>query len=193
MKHWARFVVLVISLTQALTPAHALTPEERMQQRMRLREEMHRKMLDSVLRGGDPSSTLRDMDAMMDSLMEDSLADMQQLRGLAPGPVSRALSMQWSETKEGRILFVKSADKDAKLDVEVKDQVVTIKTEFGQSTNGSQVRGQSTLSKTIPSDCDGEKVKLEAKEGGLELFFPFRGRAQEKRVPLPGKPSDIQT
>ena len=200
MKTISIFVTFLILLSQAF----ALTPEERMQQREKLREEMHQKLRQSLLHGTDPTPALNDMSRLMDSLMEDSLNDMDSLSRIAPsagfsafgrGSLSQ-VSLEWSESPQGRSLLVKPSDKEAKLDVQVNGEVISIKMDLAKKANGSSFSGQTMQTQTIPSDCDGEQVKIEAKDSGLVLFFPYKGKApklEKDRSPLPANPNDIQT
>lgn len=176
-----------------------------MRERMRLREEMHQKLRESMLRGTDPRGAMRDMEKLMDSMMEDMEMDMGQLDfGMPSLGGSHALSFgtrqhfstEWTETSTGRSLVVRPASKDIKLDVQVKGQVVSISTDYAQKTKGTSVQGQSVQTQIVPPDCDGDQVKMEAKSEGLVLFFPFKGKSpgkDEGRTPIQGKASDIQT
>jgi len=200
MKTWGLIGIFLILIGQAL----ALTPEERMRARIRMREEMHQKLQQSLLQGGDPTATLNDLSQLMDSMMEESMQDMQDLSRMAPSNGTSSLlgfnrrsyfSTEWTETKEGRSLLVKPADKDTKLDVQVNGQVISIKMEVAQKSNGSSMTGQSVQTQLVPNDCDGDQVKMQAQDNGLVLFFPYKGSSQKEkdRTPIQGKANDIQT
>lgn len=156
-------------------------------------------MLEAALSGQANDLALQDMERMMDGMMEEAMQEMQSLRDQAPRGSelrenrfwrgSRTFSSAWSESSQGRTLKVLPADKNAKLDVEVKQGLIILKSEVTQS-NGRSL-AQQTFS--VPQDCDGDQVKMEAKDGALSLFFPFRGRTQPERRPLKGNPGDIQT
>lgn len=202
MKTFIGLSLFLILISQAF----ALTPEERQERRRQLREEMHQRLRQGMLQDFDPTAMMNDMSRLMDAMVEDSMQEMQELSRLVPG-ASDALSgtrlgirsnivTEWTESATGRSLLVSPADKSAKLDVQVNGQVISIKTEFSQTSQGARMAGQSTQTQLVPGDCDGDQVKMEAKDNGLVLFFPYKNKTSPKpdeRTPLRGNSNDIQT
>jgi hypothetical protein len=170
--------------------AQAMTPEERQKRR----EELHRQMRERMLGSLDTSDRwMQDMERMMDELLSDSMREMEmlQMQGTRDllGSGSRGMSMDWSEDKSGRTLTVIPDNKEAKLDVQVLNGVITIKSEL--KTKYSQQL--MTRTQLVPEDCDGDRVQIDGSEGKLVLRFPWKKGASpsgDGRKPL--KPQDAQ-
>lgn len=164
---------LLVFLILGLSLAHALTPEERQKEFMRLREEMHQRLREELFNGPNSGSPFEWMDAMgkrMEALMDDRLPAQTQA--------------QWEEGRDGRTLVLTPPHPKAKLDVSVANGMVTVKSAFEQ--------GHSEWSQSVPQDCNADAVKMQEKAGRLVLFFPYKG-VQNGPVPLTPKPGDIET
>lgn len=167
--------------------------EERLKRRMQLREKMHQKMRESLFDDFDVNSSFSAMDKMMDELMKDAFSDFDQTSFQA-NSLSH-VSTYWNESSSGRTLIVKTNDKDAKLDVQVKNQIITIKADYQKKAGQQDISALSSQVQPVPNDCDGDQVKMKATDKGLELFFPYKSavKTNNGRVPIQPKPNDIQT
>lgn len=185
MKYFLPYLLLLIA-----SFAHSMTPEERQKRR----EELHRQMRERMLGALDTSDRwMQDMERMMDELLSDSMREMEmlQLQGTRDllGSGSRGMKMDWSEDKNGRTLTVIPDHKEAKLDVQVLNGVISIKSEL--KTKYSQQH--MTRTQLVPGDCDGDKVQMEGLEGGLVLRFPWKkGSSPSSNERKPLKPQDGQ-
>lgn len=184
---------LLLLLITTVGKAFSESSDERLKRRMQLREEMHQKMRDSLFNDFDASSSFQKMDQLMDELMKDAFSDFDQSAFQLNS--SNGISTHWRESEKGRILTVKTEDKDAKVDVQVNGQKITLKTEYEQKSGQGLMKGQSTQMQTVPHDCDGDLVKMEATDKGVELFFPYKTGVQttDERRPIEGNANDIQT
>ena len=130
---------------------------------------------------------MRQMEGMMDDLLRDSLMEMESLSQRDPNfgkSFSSSLNMAWQESDEGRVLTVSPRDPATKLDVQVHQGVITIKAE---TSKGSMV-SQTSRTQVVPGDCDGDKVKMDGKDGQLVLVFPWRSKDSENNTGNARKP-----
>ena len=189
MKWW-----LVILLNIFVVQAFAMTPEERAIRRAELRQQMRERMLNGF--GDDPERTMREMERMMDDLVRDSMREIQnlQMQGFSSGdPLSMGVRggvmTEWTEDKDGRILTVSPDKPETKMDVQVLNGIVTIKSEV--TTPNS--KNQFTRTQLVPGDCNGDRVRMDTKDGKLILHFPWKSSVkptEKDRKPL--KPGDAK-
>lgn len=167
-----------------------------MEKRMKMREEMHRRMMEKLLRGVGPDQEMfKDMEAFMDEVMSDSFSGFDSFTRTT----AHNYKMEWTETAGGRTLEITPKNKDQKLDINVSNGLIIIqgKTET-KTPNGVSVSNFSN-SFNVPGDCDPEKVKLDQKDGKILVQFPYRtARAQdiqpkkEERKPMPPTGEEVQ-
>lgn len=157
---------------------------ERIRKHMELREQLHRKMLENLMHGSHDENLFRDMENLFNDAMKDSLHGAQNFE------------TEWQESTQGRTLLITPQRKDQKLDINVQNEMVTIKGKSENKTaNGVAVSDfQNSLS--IPQDCDSGKVKMDQKNGKIVMFFPWRvakkiSPKKEERLPLPKTESDV--
>jgi HSP20 family molecular chaperone IbpA len=160
-----------------------------LEKRLRLREEMHRRMMDKLLRGIGPDQDMfSDMEKLMDEVMNDSLSDF----GSFPHQASEGFDSDWSESPSGRTLSITPKNKDQKLNIDVSNGMVVIKgTSEIKTSQGSSV-SNFVNSFSVPEDCDPGQVKIEDKQGKILVFFPYRGPTKEIRKPLPPTREEVQ-
>lgn len=177
-------LILLLSLTQISWAQNTL--EERMQRY----NQFHQKLREQMLKGFDDKS-IEDMNRMVDEMMDQSMRDFPSM-GLSR--FSSGLNLSWNERKDGRELIIIPKSKEDKLDVQVQNQLITIKT---TKTEGNS-HSESSHAQNVPADCDADGVKMEAREGGLVMFFPWKkGLAprnvnpESERKPLKPKKKDI--
>lgn len=137
------------------------SPEEA---RIKMRQEMHRRMMDKLLYGNGPDHGMfDDMEDFIDEAMTGSVS----------GAQAQNYKMEWSEEAEGRTLIVtpNSTSEDLSINVDNGLVVISGKTE----KKSGQVASFSSFSNSfnVPSDCDAEKVKIESKNGNILVKFPF--------------------
>lgn len=146
-------------------------------ERLKRYEDFHQKLRERILKGFDDSS-LEEMNRLVDEMMDEGLRDFPAtgLSRFSGGP-----SMSWSEGKAGRELLIIPKSKNDKLDVQVEEGMITIKI----SRSEGQMQSHSTHAQNVPGDCDADLVKMDSKNGGLLLFFPWKKTAPS-RTPDPG-------
>jgi len=138
--------------------------------RFKMREEMHRRMMEKLLKGtGSNEELFKDMEQFLDEVMSDSFSGFDSFTRTT----AQNYKMEWSETKEGRTLEITPKSKDQVLDINVSNGLVIIKgkTET-KSQSGTSVSSFSN-SFNIPGDCDPSKVKMNQKDGKILVQFPF--------------------
>jgi hypothetical protein len=164
-----------------------MTREEMMRKRL----EFHQKLQERIF-SGDPADSerwIREMEAEMEALMRDSESGIDNLRSeseamkLFGSRARSAVSMQWEENQIGRVLKVKPNSPEIKMDVQVHQGMIHIKTE----QVSSQGRAASSQSQNVPFDCDGDRVTTEGKGDELVLTFPWKAppkASDNERKPL---------
>lgn len=151
---------------------------------MELREEMHRRMRDKLLRGIGPDQDLfKDMEQMFEDSMSDSFVG------------SSNFTTEWTESSNGKTLVITPKDPSEQLDIDIKNGMVTIKGKSESKDGNSSFVSNFSNSFSVPSECDANNVKTVQKDGKILLEFPFRGvkkistPRKEERKALP-KPQD---
>ncbi len=170
-------------------PAQSDQKFDRQKRRMELREEMHRRMRDKLLRGIGPDQDLfKDMEQMFEDSMNDSFSGFDSITS----STSAAFSSEWVESGSGKTLVITPKDPGQQLDIDVKNGMVSIKGKSESKENGSSFVSNFSNSFSIPGDCDPDKVKTVQKDGKIMLEFPFREikkvvtpKKEEERKPLP--------
>lgn len=170
---------------------HSDAELERIKKHMQLREELHRKMLDNLMSGKHDENLFQDMESLFDDAMKESFggSSFQYSTG-------DVVATEWQESSAGRTLLITPQTKDQKLDINVQNEMVTIKGKSENKTaNGISVSDfQNSFS--IPQDCDSSKVKMDQKNGKIVMFFPWRvakkiSPKKDERLPLPKTDSDV--
>ncbi len=160
-----------------------------LEQRYKMREEMHRRMMEKLLKGtGSNEDLFKDMEQFLDEVMTDSFSGFDSFTRTT----AQNYKMEWSETKEGRTLEITPKSKDQELDINVSNGLVIIK-------GKTEIKGQSGTSISsfsnsfnIPGDCDPSKVKMNQKDGKILVHFPFWNSKEisekQKKEPSGRKP-----
>ena len=158
----------------------ASAQDEQIRRHLQMREEMHKRIRDKLINGfGSNDDLFEGMDQMMNEAFSDSFMTMDSLSGDGP-----AMKLDWQETKTGRTLLITPEDPAQKIDLDVKENSITIKGEVkNESPNGTSL-SQFSNSFPVPNDCDGSKVKISNKAGKIVMDFPF------KITSVPSKPKD---
>lgn len=165
--------------------------------RMKMREEIHKRMMDKLLRGIGPDQDMfTDMESMMNDLMSESFSGLQSFSNAG----TSNYKMEWKESSSGRALEITPSSPEQQLDINVANGMITIKGKAEQkSQNGSYISNFSN-SFNVPGDCDEKKVKMDQKDGKIIISFPYySSKPQEKkpvkapeRIPLPPSQDDVQ-
>lgn len=181
--------------------------EQKLAERMKLREEMHRRIQDMLLNGnGNPDNLFADMEAEFERTMKESFADVDAMSDFAQMQAgSSNFKSEWKESKTGRILEVTPQDKDQKLNIDVSASAITIKGETKTQTSTTSYSSAFSNSFPVPDDCDGTKVKLNSVDGKILVELPFKSSKtvssapvrkisppKEERRPLPPSDGDIE-
>lgn len=154
---------------------------------LKMREEMHRRMMEKLINGlGDDEALFKDMEQMMNDLMKDSFKGFDSY---AHRPHN--FKSEWKESKEGRTLEITPNKPEQQLDINVANNMITIKgkTEL-KTANGTQV-SNFTNSFSVPGDCEAGKMKMDLKNGKILVFFPFYKPTENKRKPLGPSDKDV--
>jgi HSP20 family molecular chaperone IbpA len=177
-------IFLVIFYAGTLLGQQKSRDTEFMEKRMKMREEIHRRMMDKLINGNGPDQDMfKDMEEFMNESMSSSFA----------GATSPNYKTEWSETTAGRTLTITPNTPEQQLDINVNNGMVEIKGKIEQKTpNGSSVSNFSN-SFNVPGDCDSGKVKMDSKAGKILLQFPYRVKPKNERKPIPPSKSDVQT
>lgn len=170
---------------------------DHMMKRMKMREEMHRRMMDKLLHGIGPDQDMfSDMESMMEEMMKDSFASGGMSSFSSIGP-SNYMS-EWQESTSGRTLIITPRDPKQQLDISINNGFVTIKGKVEKkSPNGISVSDFSN-SFSVPGDCDAGRVKMDQKDGKILMHFPFHTstkqvpKSKPERVPVPPSKDDVE-
>jgi HSP20 family molecular chaperone IbpA len=168
-----------------------------LQKRMQLREEMHRRMMNKLINGiGNDEDLFKDLEQMMNESFQDAFTDMESFESFSfsGGIGSEAqYKTEWTESSQGRTLTITPTRPDQKLDLNVQNNMVTIK---GKSEN-SEFSG----SFNVPNDCDSSKVKMSQKDGKIVMEFPYKVAKKivspqnppikDERIPIKPSENDV--
>lgn len=154
---------------------------DRLEQRQKLREELHQRMRDSILHG--LSQKDQEWFDKMDQMMDQAMRDMADMSLTTPGLKtdtmsfgSQFFSSEWKEDDKSRMFIVTPKNKDTNLNIDVSKGMITIK---GQVQNGS-----FSNSLSVPEDVDADLVKIDGKNGKITLIFPYK---TTKKAPTPSQ------
>lgn len=167
-----------------------------MEKRLRMREEMHRRMMEKLLHGIGPDHDMfSDMESFLDEVMTDSFSGTQSFSRR----MARNYRMDWAENKEGRTLVITPKGPEQQLNIDVKDGLITISGMTEVKTPNGTSKSSFTNTFNVPGDCDEKKVKIDQKDGKIHVTFPFKEmkkielpKPRPERKPLPKSDSDIQ-
>jgi HSP20 family molecular chaperone IbpA len=168
------------------------------EKRMRMRGEMHRRMIDKLFHGVGPDQDMfSDMEKMMDDAMKDSFSSFEMFDGRES--TSSHYRSEWKESVSGRTLEITPSKPDQQLDINVANGMITIKGKAEKKTGHSSFISNFSNAFSVPGDCDPSKVKIDQKDGKILVFFPYAKtsrpvevRPKEDRKPLPPSDSDVQ-
>lgn len=155
---------------------------------MKMREEMHRRMMEKLINGIGPDDGLfNDMEQMMNDMMKDTFTGFDSY---AHRPQN--FKHQWKESTTGRTLEITPNKPEQQLDINVANGMITIKgkTEI-KTANGMQV-SNFTNSFGVPGDVEAGKMKMDLKEGKILVFFPYWKPTENKRKPVTPSDKDVQ-
>lgn len=130
-----------------------LSPEEEtLRRHMQLRDQMHQRLRDHLIQGfGSDEDIFKDMDQLFnDTMITDMPAHFKS---------------EWSETSTGRRLVVTPKSPEQKLDIQIQNDMITIK--------GGEANSSFTSSFSVPQDCDGSRVKMSQGKGTIVVDLPY--------------------
>lgn len=140
---------------------------------------------------------LERMDKMMDGnqLMGDEVfKEMQKAFESDPFFDGQSFAGKWVKGKEGMTYLIDGEiSEGGKFDVKIKEGQVTIEADVIRKI-GSYGTHKSVIKRSfpVPEGCDGEKMKIEPKEGKLAILFPWKNQKKETpKKPLLKSPGDI--
>lgn len=168
-----------------------------MEKRLKMREEMHRRMMDKLLNGiGSDEDLFSDMEKFMDEVMTDSFNGLHSFSRTT----SQNYQIEWTESGAGRTLSITPKTPEQQLDINVADGLITIKGKSEHKTPHGVSYSNFSNSFNVPGDCDPSKVKMDQKEGKILVHFPYRNvkavdinpPEKDERKPLPPSEGDVQ-
>lgn len=167
-----------------------------MEKRLRMREEMHRRMMEKLLNGVGPDHGMfSDMESFLDEVMTDSFSGSQSFSRR----MARNYRMDWAENKEGRTLVITPKGPEQNLNIDVKEGLITISGVSETKTPNGTSKSSFTNTFNVPGDCDEKKVKIDQKEGKIHVSFPYKElkqvgipKPQNDRKPIPKSYGDVQ-
>lgn len=146
----------------------------------------------------------------MDRLMEDNqmmndevFKEMQKAFEQDPFFDGQNFAGKWEKSKEGMTYLIDAeVSEGGKFDVKVKDGQVSLEADvvrkLGQFGTHKTVMKRSF---PVPEGCDGDQVKVEAREGKMAILFPWKEekgsdkgsskKPDKKQKPLLKSPGDV--
>ena len=158
-------------------------PSDLLEKRFKMREEMHRRMMDKLLHGIGPD---QDMFSDMEEMLTDSVTGKSQFK------------MLWLENRSGRTLEITPQSPDQKLDIDITNGSINIKGKSETKSQSGVSYSQFSNSFNVPGDCDSSRVKMEQKDGKILIQFPYvqpkkvAPKPQKDRVPIRPSDNDVQ-
>lgn len=140
---------------------------------LKLRLEMHRRLMEKFLHGRGPDEGLfDDLEEMLEQNFSGSLQGLNHpgFGGGAAVPVKTS----WKESEAGRTLRIEPLEKDLKLDIKVEAREISIKGEKEARGGGKVAFSEFSYSLSTPADVDTARVKISQEKGVIVVFFPFQ-------------------
>lgn len=169
-------------------------------QHLKARDEIHRKLIEKFFYGLDSDKDLfTDMEKLMDDMMKSAPSSHSFITSS-----DASFSMEWTEKENGRVLEVTPKNPQEQLDISVTEEMISIKGKVEEKTSQGTRLSSFSNSFSVPSDCDGSKVKMEQKDSKIIMYFPYRSGLTDKnseptkvdpkdiRKPLPPSQTDIE-
>lgn len=166
---------------------------DRMKQRMQLREEAHRRMREKILKGRGGDDLFDDLEKMFNDMMNDTSTSFEPRDDFAVS--SNSFSTEWVSDGKTKTLILTPKDKSVELDINVKDQVITIGSKQKSKDQNSYSESSSTSIFPVPIECDGGKVQMKSVDNSIHLVFPLRVQKngdQNDRQPLKPSSGDVE-
>lgn len=160
---------------------------DRMRRRMQLREEAHRRMREKVLKGRGGDDLFEDLEKMFNDMVNDSSSSFQPREEFAL--TSDSFSSNWVSDDKTKTLILTPKDKSVELDINVKDQVITIRSKQKSKDQNTYSESSSTSIFPVPVECDGGKVQMKSVDNSIHLVFPLKGN---NRQPLKPSAGDVE-
>lgn len=110
------------------------------------------------------------------------------------------LKTKWTESDDSRVLIVYTSSKDDKVNIDIKDGLITLsgsKTIKENLTGNTQASSYSTRtynfqkSLSIPGDVDVESVKFKSQEGHLHIVFKKLNALNKKEIKPKRRPIQL--
>lgn len=164
-----------------------------MEKRLKMREEMHRRMLDKLINGVGPDQDLfQDMEQFMNDVMKDTFTGFDSL-----SQKDDNYKMEWTESASGRTLNLTPKTPEQQLDINVSNGLIIIKGKVEEKRQNGIAVSNFTNSFNVPGDCDPGKVKISQDKGKILVAFPWRSakpaeiKPKQDRKPIPPSKTDV--
>jgi HSP20 family molecular chaperone IbpA len=149
--------------------------EQRMLRYKQLMDEAHKRLRDSLIHGfGDDDDIFKGMD----QLLQDSFSSGSSLMP----SMKKNYDMEWTETRSGRVLTIIPKDPKQQLDINVQNNLVTIKGKIETKTAQGTSSSSFSNSFSVPEDCDASKVQMSQKNGSIVMAFPYSTAPAKKPI-----------
>ena len=165
------------------------------EKRLKMREEMHRRMLDKLLHGIGPDQDMfSDMEKMMEEMMNESFSGFSSSLSISG---DSQFKMEWVESKVGRTLKITPKNPEQQLDINVSNGMITIQGKGKSEAKGAVSYSNFSNSMSVPLDCDASKVKIDQKDGKIIVQFPYlkarpvNVKPKDNRVPIGPSEGDV--
>lgn len=165
------------------------------EKKLKMRQEMHRRMLDKLLHGiGPDQGMFSDMEKMMEEMMSESFSGFSSSLAISG---DSQFKMEWSESKAGRTLQITPNSPEQELDINVANGMITIQGKAKAESQGTVSYSNFSNSLSVPPDCDASRVKIDQKDGKLLVQFPYvkakalEVKPKDRRTPVGPSESDV--
>lgn len=153
-----------------------------LEQRLKLREELHQRMREQILKGfsaSDDDAFFRDMEKFMQESLSESFSGFESSAERA-GRTS--FKMEWSEDADSRTMTLTPQSPQQKLDINVSQGQITIKGLEERKTASGSALSSFSNSFPVPDDCDASRVKIDQKGEKILVSFPLVKAAAKKKT-----------
>ncbi len=178
--------LLLLILSSQVFAQHDTEGREKI---MKMRAEMHQRMMEKLINGmGSDDEFLKDMDKYMNQMLQESFKGFDSY-----SHTPQNFKSQWKESTTGRTFEITPHSPSQQLDINVQNNMITIKGQREVKTaNGTQV-SQFSNSFSVPGDCEATKMKMDLKDGKILVFFPYYKPTESKpRKPIGPSDKDVQ-
>lgn len=145
---------------------------------------MHRRIRDRLINGQGGDDIFNGLDKMFEEVMKNPSTGQFQPReefALSTGN----FTSEWQDHAKGKTLVLKPKDPKTQLDINVKDQMISITSKEVVKNQNSHFESSSSTQMSVPYGCDGSKVQMKSVDNNIHLIFPCSTGNAPKEITLP--------